>query len=547
LIFQEQGLMSKKKSKKVSNKKLQSKKSKVSLEESFNKFFQFRYLGLVIAVLYFVILLILSLLYHKVGDYGIETDFFWGYVPHAKSFINGDLQIDAFRGPLYPIVLSLVNLIISDYFISGIVIGVLSASILIFLTFELIKNIFSPTVSLFVSLLLASNPIFVQYTYSAGTDMMFNVLVVATLFFFFKDKELNHRNIIIAAVLGGLSYLTRYNGVFLLGFVFIILFVNYWNNNWAQRIKSSIAFIAVFILTFTPWGIFCLNEKGSFFYNENYKNIAYELYGKGKISWDQFWFSESSSFTSLFDVIGRDPFLFISTTIGNIGEHFLLDMERLMGWYLGGFIVLGLILLLISNPFKNWKSRETGYYLSNLFFFALLTLVFYSERFSIFLISFYSVIAIQPFLEEKFTANKYIPSKLVYLILISLIAVTLAKSISFNSSRINSGPQELLVLQDWYDENIPESERGKIIAARKAHVAYYLGMDFSLLPMANSYEELIKKLRQNNVDYLYFSTIEASMRREFQSLLNPESSHPGLKVVVYINNPPAVLYRVMNN
>ena len=539
--------MPKDKFKKKSNKKLQTKKSNVSLEESFNKFIQFRYLGLVIAVFYFVILLILSLLYHKVGDYGIETDFFWGYVPHAKSFINGDLQIDAFRGPLYPIVLSLVNLIISNYFISGIVIGVLSGSILIFLTFELIKKIFSPTVSFFVTLLLASNPIFVQYTYSAGTDMMFNALAAATLFFFFKDKEINSRNIIIAAVLGGLSYLTRYNGVFLLGFVFIILFVNYWNKDWVQRIKPSFAFVAVFILTITPWGIYCLSEKGSFFYNENYKNIAYELYGKGNMSWDKFWFSESSSFTSLFDVIGRDSFLFISTTIGNIGENFLLDMERLMGWYVGGFIVLGLILLLISNPFKNWKSRETGYYLSNLFFFALLTLVFYSERFSIFLISFYSVIAVQIFFSEKFIFNKRIPLKIGYLIAISLIAVTLAKSISFNSSRINSGPKELLVLQDWYDKNIPESERGNKIAARKAHVAYYLGMDFSLLPMANSYEELIEKLRQNNVDYLYFSPIEAAMRREFQSLLNPKSNHPGLKVVVYFNNPPAVLYRIIYN
>ncbi|MCH8034879.1 MAG: glycosyltransferase family 39 protein [Bacteroidetes bacterium] len=539
--------MQKMKSKRKSNKKLQTKKSKVSLEESLNKFFQFRHLGLVIAVLYFVILLIVSLLYHKVGDYGIETDFFWGYVPNAKSFINGDLQIDPFRGPLYPMVLGLVNLIISNYFYSGIIIGVLSASIFIFLTFELVKRIFSPAVSFFVSLLLASNPIFVQYTYSAGTDMMFNVLAAATLFFFFKDKKLYYKNLLIAAVLGGLSYLTRYNGVFLLGFVFIILFVNYWNNNWLQRLKSSTVFVAIFILTFTPWGIYCLSKKGSFFYNENYKNIAYELYGKGKISWDQFWFNESSSFTSLFDVIGRDPLLFLSTTIVNIGEHFLLDMERLMGWYVGVFIILGLILLLISNPFKNWKSRETGYYLSNLFFFALLTLVFYSERFSIFLISFYSVITIQPFFREKFAVNKRIHLKVGYFIVISLVAVTLAQSISFNSSRINSGPKELLVLQDWYDTNIPESERGNKIAARKAHVAYYLGMDFVLLPMANSYEELIEKLHQNNVDYLYFSPIEAAMRREFQALLNPKSSHPGLKVVVYFNNPPAVLYRIIYN
>jgi hypothetical protein len=377
--------------------------------------------------------------------------------------------------------------------------------------------------------------------------MMFNALAAATLFFFFKDKEINYKNIIIAAVLGGLSYLTRYNGVFLLGFVFIILFVNYWNINWIRRLKSSAVFVSVFILTFTPWGFYCLSEKGSFFYNENYKNIAFELYGKGNMSWDKFWFSESNSFTSLFDVIGRDTLLFISTTVGNIGENFLLDMERLMGLYVGAFIILSLILLLISNPIKNWKSRETGYYLSNLFFFALLTLVFYSERFSIFLIPFYSVIAVQPFFLEKFTFNKRFPLKLGYLIVIALIAVTMNNSISINSSRINSGPQELLVLQNWYDSNIPESERGKKIAARKPHVAYYLGMDFALLPMTDSYEELIEKLRLNNVDYLYFSPIEAGLRREFKSLLNPKSSHPGLKVVVFFNSPPSVLYRIIYN
>jgi Dolichyl-phosphate-mannose-protein mannosyltransferase len=537
--------MAKKKSIKKSNKSKQTHSGKQSLQEIFNKILQYQHLGLIIAGLYLTILLIVSLLYHKIGDYGVETDFFWSYVPKAKSFLSGDLQIDQFRGPLYPIILGLVSFVISNYFYSGIIIGVLSASILIYLSFELIKKIFSPVVSFVVVLLLASNPIFVQYTYSAGTDMLFNMLATATLFFFFKDKELNYRNLIIAALLGGLSYLTRYNGVFLLGFVFIILFVNYWNQDWMDRIKASAIFTAVFILTFTPWGLYCLSEKGSFFYNENYKNIAFELFGKGKISWDQFWFKESSSFTSLFDVIGRDPLLFLSTLIGNIGEHFLLDMEKLMGWYVGIFIVLGLMLLIISNPFKNWKGRETGYYLSNLFFFSLLLLIFYSERFSIFLIPFYAVIAVQPFFREKFAAYKRIPIKIGYLIVIILFAITLAKSISFNSSRINSGPKELLVLQNWYNQNIPDSEKGEKIAARKPHVAYYLEMDFVLLPMAKTYDELIAELRKNNVDYLYFSTMEAAMRRELQSLLNPESIHPGLEAVVYFKNPPAVLYKVL--
>jgi len=63
--------------------------------------------------------------------------------------------------------------------------------------------------------------------------------------------------------------------------------------------------------------------------------------------------------------------------------------------------------------------------------------------------------------------------------------------------------------------------------------------------MAETYDELVAKLKKNSVDYLYFSGIEAAMRREFQDLLNPKSNHPGLKVVVYFNNPPAVLYKVI--
>lgn len=537
--------MSSKKTVRKSGKKIPQKKKNNSLKELFDNIIRYKHTGLSIALLYFVVLLIVSLLYHKVGDYGVETDFFWSYVPGAKSFLNGTIHIDQFRGPLYPMILGIFNLLVSNYFLSGILLGIISGSLVIFFSFELIKRIFSAKLAFFATLILAANPIFVQYTYSAGTDMVFNALATGTLFFFFREKELSYKNLIIAGVLGGLSYLTRYNGVFLLGFIVIILFVNYWNISWLKRIKSSIIFLASFILTFTPWGIYCLSEKGSFFYNENYKNIAYELFGKGKVSWDQFWFKESSSFTSLFDVIGRDFPKFISMVIGNIGGHFIFDMERLMGWYIGVFVILGLIILIVSKPYKNWKSIQTGYYLSNIFFFGLLLLVFYSERFSIFLIPFYTVIALGLFFNEKLILYKKIPAELGYVITVILLILTLSNSVTFNSSRIDSGPVELLTLRDWYQTHVPESEKGKKIAARKPHVAYYLNMDFYLLPLVNTYPALIDSFKKHDVDYLYFSPIEAGMRREFQSLLNPKSPHPGLKTVVYFNNPPAVLYKVL--
>jgi hypothetical protein len=519
---------------------------KKSISSIFENYISGKYTGLVIAVFYFVVVGLISFIFHTVGDYGIETDFFWGYVPSAKKFLSGEIPMDAFRGPLYPMILGIFGFIIGDFFQAGIFIAVLSASVLIYVTFELLKKIFSTVISFFVSILLIVNPVFIQYTYSAGTDMFFNALAALTIYFFFKNKELSYKNLILAAIFGGLSYLTRYNGIFLASFVFVILFVNSWNISWIQRIKASIIFAAVFLITFSPWGFYCLGEKGSFFYNENYKNIAYEVYGKGKISWDDFWFSESSKITSLTEVIFKNTSLFFSTVVANIADHFVNDMEKLLGWQLGVFVILGLALLIISNPFKKWKTQETGYYLVNLLFFALLLVVFYSERFSLFLIPFYALLAVQPFFIEKYRLKKFIPVKFSYLLMVGLIAFTLAKSYSFNSRNINSGPTELLTLRDWYEENVPQKEKGKIVAARKAHVAYYLDMDFKLLPMADSYGELISKLRESQVDYLYFGIAEAGLRREFQFLIDPKGDHPGLEVVVYFKDPPSVLYRVMN-
>jgi len=528
-------------------KKKEQLERKINLSAKFEELTNSRFLGLGIAGFYFIVMAIVSFSFHKVGDYGVETDFFWGYVPAAKDFLNGVITIDPFRGPLYPIILGIFGFIISDFFNAGILIGILSAAFVIYFTFELIKRIFSPKVSLFVALLLACNPVFVQYTYSAGTDMFFSAMVTATLFFFFKEKELSYKNLVIAAFLGGLSYLTRYNGIFLFGFVIVFLFINYWNISWIKRFKAAVVFIVVFILTFSAWGIYCLSEKGSFFYNENYKNIAYEMHGKGKIGWDEYWFKESQKVISLQDVVLSDPGNFLSKVIDNIGSHFVDDMENLVGWQLGVFVILGLILLLLSNPFKDWRSKETGYYLLNILFFGLLLLIFYSERFSLFLIPFYTVLAVQPFFITKYRLQKFAPLKFSYVLMIGLIAFTFAKSYSFNSSRIDSGPKELLVLQEWYEKNIPENERGKKIASRKAHVAYYLDMEFSLIPMADTYDGLISKLKENNADHLYFSTMEASMRRQFQFLLDPQQSHPGLEVVVYFGNPPAVLYKVLDD
>ncbi len=151
----------------------------------------------------------------------------------------------------------------------------------------------------------------------------------------------------------------------------------------------------------------------------------------------------------------------------------------------------------------------------------------------------------QPLFIEKLKISKFLPQTIKYFLLIGLIVFTFVKSYSFNSENINSGPNELLTLRNWYQENVPDEMKGKIVAARKAHAAYYLDMEFKLMPMADTYDEFMTKLRKENVDYLYFGIAEAGLRRELQFLIDPKSNHPGLEVVVYFTNPPSVLYKVI--
>ncbi|MCU0364957.1 MAG: hypothetical protein MUE93_04715, partial [Ignavibacteriaceae bacterium] len=143
--------MSKSQSAKKKKYKAQTSIGNKTTSWSFEKYISYKHAGLIFAAVYLVIVGLISFIFHTVGDYGIETDFFWGYVPSAQKFLAGEIPMDAFRGPLYPIVLAIFGFILGDFFHAGILIAVLSASVIVYITFELLKKIFSPLISFFVT------------------------------------------------------------------------------------------------------------------------------------------------------------------------------------------------------------------------------------------------------------------------------------------------------------------------------------------------------------------------------------------------------------
>ena len=525
-------------------KKQIAKQPEIKVEKKSQKkqtlaFVDYKHMGWVLGGIYFILMAIISFPYHKIGDYGIETDFFWSYVPQAQSFLDGTIEIDKYRGPLYPMILALVQIITGNYFSAGILIAVLSSSIVIYFIYNILRNLFTPLVALIATILMAVNTTFNLYTYSAGTDMFFFLIASAALYFLLRNKEYKWSNLLLAGLFAGLAYITRYNGVFIvITTLAVILFINLFKTTWLNRIIASAIFIGTFIIIITPWGVYTHKEKGKAFFNQNYQNVAYEYLAKGEMGWDEFWYQGNrDKYSSLSQVIFKEPAKFFKQYFNNGFDHLGKDLSSLIGWHISIFSLLGLLLLFSKPPNK----QQWSYYLASLLFFAVLLLVFYSERFSLFLIPFYTVFAVNfLFAENKFLKDKIVKSNVLIILLSGILIIwTFSNSYTYNSENINSGDKNLLKLKEQFDKAEPIETRGDKIMARKGHIAYYLGLEKPWVPNASDYNEQLALILRSGVDYVSYGVWE--MGRGLNFLQDPNNLPPHFELVAYSNQKNKVI------
>lgn len=537
--------------------KVKSKEKKKNIQEKYlSEFFKikdekfFNRIPLIVIGLYFVVVLLAALIYHQIGDYGVETDFYEGMVYEAKEFLKGNLIIEGYKGPLYPIVLGILGFIFGDFFKVGVILCVISAGIFLFFAFKTIQKIFGFDVAFGSLLLILSNAIFIQYSYSAGTDLFFCALAIISIYFLVKGDYLKDSYIFLSGVFASLAFLTRTNGLFLPAAAIVsFLIFKFSSKKYSVLIKHSLIYIAGFASLNIPWSIYKYIHTGDFFYDRNYTNTAWELYGKGKMSWDYWQSIESLKFNSFKDVIFRDPILFFKEIlIKNFYENFISDLDKLLSLPFAIFLVLGIIFL-----FKRKYLKNEAFFFVNIFFaFIVLLPAFYSERFSLFLLVGYSTI-VMLFLTHDFLKNlKFGSVNSGQIIFLIIFLWSLYDASSYNSKQIDLGPKEILSIA----EQVPDSIKteSNLVVARKPHIAYYLNMKYWKFPFVTTYDSLISWMKSKNANYFFVSAFEVNTllsytnnkieQQKFYYLIDPTIPKNELEVVTYTIEPPSVLYRV---
>ncbi len=493
--------------------------------------------------LYVGVLSVVVLHFRSIGNMNVETDFYWTFVPIAKELLAGNLVLDAFRGPGYEIALAVSRLVAGEFFKGGMLLSVFSAAISLLFLYAVVRKTFGAETALLVSLGTAVIPTFFSLSYTASTDMFYVMLALSVLYLIVYSAPHRKWMLLLAGLLAGCTYLTRYNGVaILVAAVASILWLCDSSQPWKQRISSAVTFLGGAAITILPFSLYTYQETGRFVYNDNFLNVAYEIYARGRIRWDDYWTVIAPHFRSYADVVAYDPWNFTTHVAMNFITHAWSDLTQLVPWPVGLGAAVGGFTMLRSGLAR----QQAVVILFAVLSFLVLVPVFYTVRFSLFLVPFVVLLCVRAL---QWRGMQRIPERwyryATRAVALGLAAWACLQSVNLARLDIASEPVEILQVRDAFAGLADDSPRGTSISARKPQIAYYLNLKYTPFPYVTSETELVSALRKSTVDYLYIGYYEVATRPELEDLLDGQKKHEGLRTLITVLSPRSVLYRVM--
>ncbi|PYV15912.1 MAG: hypothetical protein DMG07_08785 [Acidobacteria bacterium] len=188
--------------------------------------------------------------FHPFGTYATETDFYHLFAPDASRLADWRFPENPYQGPGYPAALAVVTKLTGDLFISGKWISITSAALVALLTFWLCSRLFGYWTGVGAATIVMVSGEYLRFTINATTDVFFLLLCLTTLAVFTSRWLPVPWRVALAAVAASLTYLTRYNGLFLLAAcLFGIVVLDLFGRRLTERLGLAAVFVGVFLLT----------------------------------------------------------------------------------------------------------------------------------------------------------------------------------------------------------------------------------------------------------------------------------------------------------
>lgn len=459
-----------------------------------------------------------------IGDYGVETDFYGDSAVQARKWMSGEIARTSFRGPAYYILIGLLGKIVGDLFLTAKLLSVVSAVAGIRIAGGVLRRLWNPTVALVAVLFIAGNPSFTAYTFRACTDTFFWLLVAVVLWLLFADPD-RSRNWILAGVVAGVAYLSRYNGAGLVpGCLFAAFFLV---RPLPRALRFGLLFLVPFVVVILPWCFFLWKSTGNPFWSGNYKNVAMAVFSSNASAASTGRLADAVGFTSLYEVWIVDPVRFSLTMAEHLGTHLWNAVRELVLPAWAGIAVLGFAL----HP-RTWNRERAAFVVVGIFLYLAVVPAFFNARFQLPLLVWWGV---GVGLLADFLVRRVAFGGVRWVVVGAMVAAAVVSNRaeigeSLDPGHSKSGPEDLLELVKQVKRSGARVGPETPIAAQKPHIGYYLNAPIIRIPPDCSLDDL----RDLGVHYLLISgaeTIQFRTLRPLQFVTDLSQVPHGLRLV----------------
>lgn len=221
--------------------------------------------------------LVISYITFFQNDYLKEGDFFQYYLI-GKQIINGDGKntIILNAGPGGPVLYASLDLFFNDPFLTAKIIGLLSGTGVVFVSYYIIRNIFDYKIALVGQLFVAFNPKIIVVSLQALNEYL-SIFLIFLSFYFITKKNLKLSDVAIVGVLLGISSLIRFQPILILFSFAIFLIIQ--NTKIKKNLVQIIVIMAFFLIAFSPSLIYNYTTHGILVdSNPNYNSLVVSKY-----------------------------------------------------------------------------------------------------------------------------------------------------------------------------------------------------------------------------------------------------------------------------
>lgn len=472
------------------------------------------YIPFLVTVIFFVYTNRISHFYHNFGNYGFEETFLSGVQPVVKDLLAGRFRSLSLglEGPAYPVFLALKGLFSGgDTLKDALFLNTLCGTVSLLIAYYLLRRIFSTATAVGSLLLIATNAVYFEFTYTACSAPLFLFFTVSAVFFIFSYPDAPQGNrrlfmILLAGVLSALSALTMMPGILLFAFFFLALFGFRIHEGKEDRpVLSATLFSASFLTVFIPTVLFILKAGAGF-----------------------------RPILSLTDVAGGNPLL---THLKNLYFRLFMDVSGLIGWAVGVFVMLGILLTALTGHGR----REFAYYSLGLLLFVSLAFLKYDRLYSFILLLFYIPLAVNIFGSGAF--RKVIENRAAYLFLaffIGLSFYTMFSNMDKISAIARGEPKHLIDIANYI---LAHTGRESAILSDRPLLPSRTGRTHVVFPdTVSDFKALLRYAAARKADYLLADFPEYTLHPFLRFLADPAMKHP-LGLVEEARSGQTALYR----